>query len=104
MIAVSFLKKLFGGSKDVVEKKTEPVQDPVQFVTYVVRSLVDSPDKVSVTTKANKDSTVIQIACEKSDISKVIGKSGKTIGAIRSLVQASAAQPEDRNIRVEVPD
>jgi predicted RNA-binding protein YlqC (UPF0109 family) len=62
------------------------------FVLYVVRSLVDEPAEVKITTVERDKMSVIQITCVKKDIGKIIGKSGKTIAAIRSLVSGASGR------------
>lgn len=74
-----------------------------RFVDYVVRSLVDEPDQVSLETVEKDRQTVVQITCSKSDIGKIIGKSGKTIAAIRTLVSGAGGRVGKR-ITVEVMD
>ncbi len=78
-------------------------KDIENFVDYVVRALVDSPEKVRIEKEKDEEGGVIKIHCEKSDIGKVIGKNGKTIMAIRALV-SSAAGREGRRTAVEVID
>ncbi len=73
------------------------------FVTYIVKSLVDQPEQVSLTHVEKGDLTVIQIHCFKKDIGKVIGKSGKTISALRTLV-ISASSHSGRRVTVDVMD
>jgi|LSQX01.2.fsa_nt_gb predicted RNA-binding protein YlqC (UPF0109 family) len=73
------------------------------FVLYVVKALVDEPDKVSLQTVEKSRINVIQIRCEKKDIGKIIGKSGKTISAIRSLVSSAAGRTGLR-VTVDVLD
>lgn len=73
------------------------------FVLYVVKALVDEPDQVSVNSVDKDRMTVIQITCVKKDIGKVIGKSGKTISALRSLVSGAAGRLGQR-IMVDVLD
>ena len=98
------LLKLFGlsGSKKVSACKCESA-NLEGFVEYVVRTLVDAPDKVRVTTEENADNTVIRIECQKEDIGKVVGKKGKTISAIRSLVRGAAGKM-NKVVTVEVND
>ena len=43
------------------------------FVDFVVRSLVDHPDSVQVSTETNDRTTLIKVTCEKQDIGKIIG-------------------------------
>jgi predicted RNA-binding protein YlqC (UPF0109 family) len=73
------------------------------FVLYVVRSLVDNADAVRVTTAETDRATVITVSCEKRDIGKIIGKSGKTIAAIRALANGAGGRLGKR-VNVEVQD
>ena len=62
------------------------------FVAFVSRSLVDNPDAVQVSMLEKDRLSVIQIRCEKRDIGKIVGKSGKTIAAIRTLVSGAGGR------------
>lgn len=73
------------------------------FVSYVVRSLVDNPEMVKVTSAETERATVITVGCEKKDIGKIIGKNGKTIAAIRALANGAGGRLGKR-INVEVQD
>jgi len=73
------------------------------FVSYVVRSLVDNPDMVRLTTAETDRATVITVSCEKKDIGKIIGKNGKTIAAIRALANGAGGRLGKR-VNVEVQD
>ena len=79
------------------------VNDLEHFVDYVVRALVDQPDQVCVASVENEKCTVIQVKCAKDDIGKVIGKNGKTISAIRALVNGSGKRI-GKEMTVEVTD
>jgi predicted RNA-binding protein YlqC (UPF0109 family) len=79
------LKK--GASDSKVTK--EGLED---FVSFVSRSLVDNPEAVQVSTLEKDRLSVIQIRCEKRDIGKIVGKSGKTIAAIRTLVSGAGGR------------
>ncbi len=119
---LSFFKKLFSGGGESEPERTTVApsaapsgsteaqssatsqQDLEGFVVFVVRSLVDNPDSVVVERVEEDNGTLLQISCDKSDIGKVIGKSGRTIGAIRSLVSDASVHTNDRKVRVEVKD
>ena len=73
------------------------------FVDYVVKALVDYPDEVTVNTVENGEGASIQIRCRKEDIGKIVGKRGKTIMAIRSLVSGAAGRQRKR-VSVDVLD
>lgn len=75
----------------------------VNFVEYVVKSLVDSPADVRIELKKGEKDSSINIHCKKEDIGKIIGKSGKTIMAIRTLVSCSASRI-NCHLNVEVVD
>ena len=81
------------------------IGDIVAFVDYVVRALVDEPGLVKIEVKKveEKQRKIINIACKKTDVGKIIGKNGKTIMAIRSLV-GGAASRLNQQIAVEVAD
>ena len=96
---------LFGGSKSVSAATggRGSLQELESFVDYVVKSLVDNPDEVSITSVENSEGATIQIRCRKEDIGKIVGKHGKIIMAIRSLV-SSAAGRQHKRISVDVLD
>ncbi len=73
------------------------------FVDYVVKSLVDYPDEVDITTEETDEGAAIKIRCRKEDIGKIVGKRGKTIMAIRSLVSGAAGR-QRRRVSVDVLD
>ncbi len=73
------------------------------FVDYVVRALVDYPGEVTLKTEETEEGFSIQIRCRKEDIGKIVGKRGKTIMAIRSLVSGAAGRQRKR-VSVEVLD
>ena len=79
--------------------------DIAAFVDYVVRALVDEPGlvKIEVKKEGEKQIKTININCKKTDIGKIIGKNGKTIMAIRSLVTGAASRINE-HVAVEVVD
>lgn len=96
---------LFGGSKEksTVSTGRGTLRELESFVDYVVKSLVDNPDEVSLSTVENSEGATIQIRCSKEDIGKIVGKRGKTIMAIRSLVSGAAGRQRKR-VSVDVMD
>ena len=63
-----------------------------EFVEYIVKNLVDSPDKVRITEVGGTHTLIIELAVDKADIGKIIGKKGKTINAIRTLLMSVASR------------
>jgi len=73
------------------------------FVLYVASALVEYPDRLNLSVEDTDRGPAITIRCEKSDIGKIVGKSGKTISAIRSLV-SGLADKQGQRLSVEVLD
>lgn len=85
------------------EVKKGSLKDVVNFVDYVVRALVDSPELVNVKLADGERGQVININCKQEDIGKIIGRNGKTIMAIRALVTGAASRL-GQQVNVEVID
>ena len=68
------------------------------FVEDIVKHLVDHPDELSVTSVAGEKVTVYEIRVNPADLGKVIGKSGRTIRALRTLVGAVSARSGIRSM------
>jgi predicted RNA-binding protein YlqC (UPF0109 family) len=59
-----------------------------QLVTYFVSKLVDNPTVVVISEITSDDKNIIEIRVAPQDLSRVIGKEGRTFKALRSLVNA----------------
>ena len=66
------------------------------FIEYVVKALVDHPDQVNVTEVDGERVVVFELRLNQTDVGKVIGKSGRTITAIRTLLTSAAAKQGKR--------
>ena len=62
------------------------------FLEYVVKGLVKNPDEVTVTPVDRNGLTVYELRMDPSDVGRIIGKDGRTINAIRSLLTAGSAR------------
>ena len=75
-----------------------------ELVAFLARGLVDNPDEVEVTSHETDDSRVdLELRVAQEDMGRVIGRQGRTIRAIRSVVKAAAVKA-DKRVDVEVPD
>ena len=74
------------------------------LVEYLARSLVDEPDEVSVESFEEDDGTVVyEIEVAEGDVGKIIGRGGRTVNALRTVVKAASAKSGHR-ILVDVLD
>lgn len=75
--------------------------DVKELLEFMARALVDSPENVKVTELAEGDDTVLELRVDADDVGKVIGKQGRTVRALRTVVDA-AGRKFERNFEVEV--
>lgn len=71
------------------------------LVLYIAKALVDNPDKVEVKEVIGEKTTVIEIKVSESDRGKIIGKEGRIIKAIRTIVNSASAKLNKR-VTVEI--
>ena len=62
------------------------------LVEYIARSIVDQPDMVSTTQEHSGDRVIITLRVAPEDVGKVIGKQGRIISAIRTLLKVAATK------------
>ncbi len=80
-----------------------PPKDVRELCEYLVLGLVDEPDQVNVTVEMTDDAIVLRIYVAPDDRGKVIGKGGRVVRAIRSVVRAGAVK-SGRRVLVEVDE
>jgi uncharacterized protein len=66
------------------------------LLEHVTRALVDAPDQVSVNQVDEDGETVLELTVAESDLGRVIGKSGRTARALRTLISAAGIKAHKR--------
>lgn len=74
-----------------------------EFIEFIAKNLVDSPNEVSITEEVKDNKVVFRLKVGQNDIGKVIGKKGKTAQAMRVLLSAVGAKSGKRTI-LEIVD
>jgi predicted RNA-binding protein YlqC (UPF0109 family) len=74
-----------------------------QVIETIVKSLVDAPNEVTITEIGGDKTMIYELRCNAQDVGKIIGKSGKTVGAIRTILSAMASK-QGRKALLEVVD
>lgn len=69
-----------------------------QLVETIARALVDEPDVVSIREVGGMYTSILELKVAKSDIGKIIGKQGRTVSALRTLLSAVAAKLKKRTV------
>ncbi len=73
------------------------------LVEYLARALVDKPEAVELTSTPQDGAVLYELKVAPDDIGKVIGRDGRTVNALRTVVQA-AAQKKGEKARLEIID
>lgn len=69
---------------------------------YLVKKIVMNTEAVSVEETKEDDTYIVNINVAEEDIGRVIGRDGKMINAIRTIVQASGYINEKPNVRINI--
>jgi predicted RNA-binding protein YlqC (UPF0109 family) len=74
------------------------------LLEFLARALVDRPDEVSVEGFEEDDGTIVlEIHVADEDVGKVIGRGGRTISSLRTVIRAVASRQDER-VLVDVID
>ena len=74
------------------------------LLEFLARALVDNPDAVSVEGFDEDDGTVVlEIHVAEDDVGKMIGRGGRTISSVRTVMRAVASRQDER-VLVDVVD
>ena len=66
-----------------------------------MKGIVDHPDEVQVVAKDSPRGEVLEVHVNPEDLGRVIGRSGRTAKALRTLIGALA---DGKRVRVDVVD
>jgi predicted RNA-binding protein YlqC (UPF0109 family) len=70
-------------------------------VEVLAKALADAPDEVRVTETQHQKVTLIELYVSPRDIAKVLGRSGRTAAALRTLA-ATAGEKDGKNVTLEI--
>lgn len=72
-----------------------------ELVEYIAKSLVDYPDQVKVVEIDGRSGIILELSVADSDMGRVIGRGGRVVNAMRSLVRVMA-EKENRRVSLEI--
>lgn len=76
-----------------------------QFLEYVIKALVDHPEEVKIERTVDEMGVLLRLAVNKDDMGKVIGRSGATAKAIRTILRVVGMKNDARvNLKIEEPE
>lgn len=72
-----------------------------QFVEYIVKTLVNNPDKVVVERSIDEKGVLLSLTVDPEDVGRIIGKRGMTAQAMRVLLRALGSKQNARyNLKI----
>jgi hypothetical protein len=74
-----------------------------ELLEELARRLVDEPDAVRVESVEEDGELVLRLHVAPDDVGKVIGRQGRIVRALRTVVRASAGRG-DRRVQLEIVD
>ena len=76
----------------------------LEFIEAAIKLLVDKPDEVNVNIVETEQRIIYELTVGEGDYGKVIGKQGRNISALRTLIFAINAKEGGRRARLDVLD
>ena len=67
-----------------------------EFVRYLISLLVEEPDQIEIRVRTAGQTKVYMVYVAQSDLGKVIGRRGRTAGALRLVVEAASRKFDER--------
>jgi predicted RNA-binding protein YlqC (UPF0109 family) len=71
------------------------------FIAYLIKNLVDQPESVDVQVIDGQQGTIVEIRVSAEDVSKVVGRQGRTIKSLRTIAMTVGAR-FGRRVRLEL--
>jgi predicted RNA-binding protein YlqC (UPF0109 family) len=76
-----------------------------EFLEYLIKSLVDHPEDVSVDRKVDEMGVLLTLRVNPVDMGQVVGRQGTTAKSIRSLLKIVGVKNNSRvNLKIEEPE
>ncbi len=67
------------------------------LIALIAKALVDKPEEVVVTEIEGQQIYLIELKVANEDIGKIIGKQGRTVHAIRTILNAASVKMKKRS-------
>lgn len=89
----------------ITNAQTTMNDEDKQFLEYVIKSLVDHPDSVKVDRVVDEMGVLLTLDVHSEDMGKIIGRSGNTAKAIRTLLRVVGMKHNARvNLKINEPE
>ena len=91
-------------SSDIIKGFMAKETNDQEFLEYIIKALVDQPEDVKVERRVDEMGVLLSLKVNPEDMGQIIGRSGATARAIRSLVRIVGLKNHARvNLKIEEP-
>ena len=73
-----------------------------EMLETIIKTIVDSPDKVKIDIAETDNTNIYELHVGEGEVGMVIGKQGKNISAIRTLLSAATAKAGGKRSLLEI--
>lgn len=81
------------------------MEQDTQFLEYVIKALVDNPNDVKIKRTVDEMGVLMSLDVNPADMGKIIGRSGNTAKAIRTLLRVVGMKNNARvNLKINEPE
>ncbi len=74
----------------------------VEFTEFLVKKLAKEPDLIKVKDFETEEGLIIEVLVSEVDMGNIIGKNGRIVNSIKTLVQAKAYNEGIHNVKVNI--
>ena len=67
-----------------------------ELVEFIVKAIVNKPDEVVITEEQSEGGVLLKLQVDSEDMGRVIGKQGRVVQAMRTLLRVMAAKEGTR--------
>ena len=81
------------------------MQKDQEFLEFVIKSIVNNPEDVKVERVVDEMGVLLTLTVNKDDMAQIIGKSGRTASAVRTLLRVVGMKNNSRvNLKINEPE
>jgi len=73
-----------------------------ELLTEMIKALVDKPDEVDISLTESENTNIFELRLGDGDVGKVIGKKGKNVMALRTILSAATAKEGGKRSILEI--
>ena len=73
-----------------------------ELLTEMIKAIVDKPDEVDISLTESENTVIYELRLGDGDVGKVIGKKGRNVTAIRTILSAATAKAGGKRSILEI--